>query len=394
MREYRTGYFAAPCGANRLRKPGNVRRSIHVAVGQVATGTGKAMLHPFSDSPAYRARLARVSGVNVNHAQSASFAFVSNKALKLPESPSMQSCPDPLPGLDIGADMRQVFHADFARTGTNSFCNDGFTDFVIYMFDMQAFAPRDSAQFAFSCAATVGLKPPAVGKVFIAVVPQLSATPDLASAAGGEIVFTYIYSANATTGNGRCIGQIENKVEAPGALVGNQFRFLRRAVGKQVTLMLPTGERHPDAAIESKQGERIALDRVGALIEIDRSWIESDSRNRFVFNNSIVSFECFIGISYTVNGLAYHLAAERRKRLPHCVIGQVVQGNPVPAAVLNGDRNDGAARTGERLSQSRKRRRLILDCKQLHGYGTLHIGHLKPTETAMQLQNRLLTSPA
>ena len=197
MREYRTGYFAAPCSTDRFCKPGYVATSVNVAVRPVSTRTGEAMLHPFSNTPAYRARLARVGGVDIDHAQSSGFGLIIDKGLKLPEGPAVQPCPDPLPGLDIGADIGQVFHADFTRTGTDSFCSDGFADFVIYMFDIQAFAPGDSAQLAFSCTTTVGLKPPAVGKVFIAVVPQLSAAPDLASAGSGEIIFSHVYPANA-----------------------------------------------------------------------------------------------------------------------------------------------------------------------------------------------------
>ena len=48
MREYRTSY-AAPCDADRLRKPGYVATRIDIAVRQVPTRTDKAMLRPFSE---------------------------------------------------------------------------------------------------------------------------------------------------------------------------------------------------------------------------------------------------------------------------------------------------------------------------------------------------------
>jgi hypothetical protein len=47
MREFRTVYNA-PCRTGKSSKPGYVPTRIDVAVCQVPTGTGEAMLHPFS----------------------------------------------------------------------------------------------------------------------------------------------------------------------------------------------------------------------------------------------------------------------------------------------------------------------------------------------------------
>ena len=86
---------------------------------------------PFSDFPAHRACLTRVGGVDVDHAQTSGFGLVFDEALQLPEGPAMQSCPDTLTSLDTGADVGQVFHADFAGSGTDGFCDDGFAGFVV-----------------------------------------------------------------------------------------------------------------------------------------------------------------------------------------------------------------------------------------------------------------------
>lgn len=53
-----------------------------------------------------------------DHVQPGGFGLVGHKVPKLPEGPAVQPSPDPLPGLDIGADVGQVFHADFAGSGT------------------------------------------------------------------------------------------------------------------------------------------------------------------------------------------------------------------------------------------------------------------------------------
>ena len=94
------------------------------------------MLDPFSDGPAYRARLAGISRVDIQHGQPGALRLVGHKVLQLTKGPAMQACPDALSGLDAVADMRQVFHADFTGPRTDSFCHDGLADFVIDMLDV------------------------------------------------------------------------------------------------------------------------------------------------------------------------------------------------------------------------------------------------------------------
>lgn len=56
MRQFRTIY-SAPCCTDRRNKLSYVHGRIHVRVPLGSARTGKAMLHPFSDSPTHRARL-------------------------------------------------------------------------------------------------------------------------------------------------------------------------------------------------------------------------------------------------------------------------------------------------------------------------------------------------
>ena len=137
--------------------------------------------------------------------------------------------------------------------------------------------------------------------------------------------------------------------------------------------MLARGEMNLDASVKCEQGEHVALNRVGALVEIDGRFIELNCGNGLIFGDAIVGLERLVGVGHAVNSLANHLATKRRERLSYCVVGKMVQSNSVPTAVLNGERNDGIARTCKRFRQNRQRRRLILVCNQLHGYGTIHI---------------------
>ncbi len=311
------------------------------------------MLHPFSDSPTHVAHLRRVSGVDKYHGQPGAFGLVSRKVLELAEGPAMQPRPDALPCLDVGADIGQVFHADFTRAGTDGFCNDGLTGFVVDMLHMPLLTTGDSAELAFSSPATVGLETTTMGKVNVAVVPQFAAAPDLAGTGRCEVVLADIKPENTATGNGSDIGKIEDEIEIPNVLADDQLCFLGYTTGKQVTLMLSADERNLGTAREREQRERIALDRVGTFVEVDRRRLESNGWNGFVLGNAFVGPERFVGVGDPMDGLAHHLAAQRRKLFAHHVIGQVVQRHSVPAAMLDSKRNDGVAGFGV----SRRKRR-------------------------------------
>ncbi len=329
---------------------------------------------PFSDFPAHRACLTRVGGVDVDHAQTSGFGLVFDEALQLPEGPAMQSCPDTLPSLDTGADVGQVFHADFAGSGTDGFCDDGFAGFVVDVLDMPLLAPGDSPQFALCSAATVELETTTMGKVDVAVMPQLTAAPDLASAGGCEVIFAHVHPENATTGNGRRIGKIEDEVEVPDALANDQLCFLGRAAGKQIALMLAAGKRNLDAPGQGEQRERFTFHRVGALVEIDGRRTEGDCRNRLVLGNTLVGLERLVGIRHPVDGLADHLATERRNLLAYQVVRQVVERDPVPASVLLSERNYGVASLGVGIRKPIQRRGLLDAWNKFEGYSPFHIG--------------------
>ena len=113
------------------------------------------MLDPFSDSPAYRTRLARVGRVNVHHDEPQGFGLVSDKILQRPEGPTVQTRANPLSRLDAVADVREVFHADFQHVQPLRLLNDGPGHFVINVFDMPPLPTGDSEQLPFGGAAPV-----------------------------------------------------------------------------------------------------------------------------------------------------------------------------------------------------------------------------------------------
>lgn len=144
MREYRTSY-SVPCGADRLRKPGHIARRVHVGVPPCSARTGKTMFLPFSYFPANRASLARIGGVDENHVNPSRRGLVGKKVLKRSECPAMPPRSNPLSSLDVGSDVSQVFHANFAGMDADGLRDHGLAGFVVHVFHMQALAPGDSA---------------------------------------------------------------------------------------------------------------------------------------------------------------------------------------------------------------------------------------------------------
>ena len=375
MREYRTSY-AAPCDADRLRKPGYVAARIDVAVRQVPTRTDKAMLRPFSEHPAERACLARIGGVDVNHGEPKGLGFVGHKVLQLPEGPTMQPRPDPLTGLDVLPDMGQVLHADLGGSRGHGFRNNGFADLVVHMFDMPTLPTGDSLELALGSAATVGLETTAMGKVNVALVPQLTATPDLASAGSGEIVLPDINPQDAPARNRGGIREIENEVEIPDSLTDYEPGFLRRTRGQQITLMLATHEGNLDTSGQGEQRQNIISDRVGPFVEIDRRGAKSQGRNRPILRDALVGLERLVSIRNPVDRLAHHLATERRELLTDRVIGQVMECDPIPAAMFLRQRHDCAASLGIGIRKHSQRRDLLGRGHQLKRYCSFHIGQV------------------
>jgi hypothetical protein len=373
MREFEGRVTGAPCRTDRLGKPGNIARRVHVGVQPCSARTGKAMLDPFSNVPAHRAPLARMGGVDIHHRQSRALRLVSDKVLQLPESPAMQSRPDALSGLDVGADVGQVFHSDFAGAGMECFRNDGLAHFVVDVLDMALLTTGDNAQLAFSSPATVGLETTTMGKVLVAGVPQLCATPELASAGCGQVILAHVHTEGSASRRRRHIGKVKDQIEIPHAFAQNQPGFPGGTEGKRIALVLAAHETQAFPARQREQRQRIGLDRVSALVEVDAGRAKRHGRNRLVPVDALVGLERLVGIGNAVNRLTRHLAAQCREQCTNRVIGMMVQCYPVPAAMFLRMGNDGITSLGKGIGQSGHRSRLRGACQQLQGDGAFHM---------------------
>ena len=377
MREFRTIY-SAPCSADRLCKPSYVQRRIHVAMPPSSARTGEAMLRPFSNCPADTTGLRGISRVHENNLQASRFCFVGNKVLKLSEGPAMQPSPNPLPSFNVGSDVGQILHADLTGSREDGFGNDGLAGFVVDVLDMPLLSPGDSQELPFRSPATVGLKPATMGKEFVSVVSELSATKHLARAGSRKIIFSYIHSKNGSGFHRDSVGKIKNQIEVAHALADYQTSLFGLASLQQRRLVPPTSKRNPDPARQSEQREPLFLLRVGAKVKVHRTGIKFDCWNGLVLLDAFVRLEGVISISHTVDSLANHLTAKGWELFPHSVVDQMVQGDPVPAAMLYRRWNNRVTRRSERTSQIRQCLGLLRGGRQFEGHRSLHIGHVRP----------------
>ena len=383
MREFRLAY-SSPCSTDGFCKTGYVYRRVHVGVPLVSARTGEVMLIPFSNSPTDRASLTRVGRVDVCHGDTQSLDLVGYKILQLPEGPTMQSAPHPLPRTNTIADMGQVFHANFPHMQRPSLLSDSFGNFVVYVFDMPPLPTGENPELAPGSPAPVGLETTAMGKVAVTLVPQLPATKDLATARGGEIVFPNIHPKNATEGGRGGIGNVQYEVKKPLAFTTNKLGFLRFAGGQQISLVLAANKRNQLTTSQGEQRQRAIAQRVSPMVEMDCRPIKGNCGNGFVLNDAFVGFECFVCTGDSVDGVADHLAPESREVLPKRVVRQMVQRHPVPAAMLLYKRHRPVAGLREHGRKTRQFRGLLSRCKQFQGCRPFHIGNCITEKIALQ----------
>ncbi len=323
MREFRTVYNA-PCRTGKSSKPGYVPTRIDVAVCQVPTGTGKAMLHPCSKSSTGVACLGGVSRFHEFHLETSGFGLVLDKVLKLAEGPAMQPRPHPAPCLDMVPDVGEILHAEGGGPSLKGLRDDGFADLMVNMADMPLLPARDSLQLPFGSAAAVGLESAALGKVSIPVMPELA---------------------------------------------GDQKLLLKGS----------TGNADGSAARGGKEAEGLPLDRIRTVIKVDGGGREVERRDGLVLGDAFVGSKGLIGIGHPMDGLTDHLAAKGRKAFPHRVINQVVEGHAVPAAMLLNERNHGLASFGEEGRQNRERLRLLRRGEEFERAGSFHFAIFSST---------------
>lgn len=120
------------------------------------------------------------------------------------------------------------------------------------------------------------------------------------------------------------------------------------------------------------------------MVVMHRSPVKADDRNCFVLGYSLVGLKRFVGAGNPVYGITSHLAPQRGKLVPDTAVGQMVQGNPVPASVLHGKWHNHRAGLREYGRKLRQFRGLRGGGNQFQGHSEFHIGKCTLTKIASQ----------
>src|SRR5256884_4509164 len=132
-------------------------------------------------------------------------------------------------------------------------------------------------------------------------------------------------------GRANASGFLENRLARFVVDAKHQFRFLRQAARQDLALVIPEDHRHPQAALQGVERERLALERIGAVVEMDAGAAKAQGWNRRVLGDASQSSLRAIRLADRDDGVARHLRAQRCL-LPQGSVTELMQGDPIPTA--------------------------------------------------------------
>ena len=335
--------YSRPWRDGSLANPGKISTCIQVGMRPETTQTFETMLDAFANTAAVGARLAGIRRIDILNFDAGGTRLVLDEGLKLPTCPAMESAAHSFPNLDAGANVRQILHRDLAGTGCEYFSDNCFARFVINVLYASRLFARDLPELLFCALATVGLKTTTEGKVSVALIAQLFAAKDLARANGREVVFTNINSYDrAKFVRYLLILALDNDIEVPVFLSKYQIRFLWDSAFDDPTLVFAKSQFRSDPSIQSVERNTIALERICSFVEMNACTFELDCGDRCSILDLVMLFHRSKSLTHRKDRIADHLRTERCGFANHSV-SEVVQGDTIPAAMFNSNRNYGVA---------------------------------------------------
>src|SRR6266853_5897503 len=294
-----------------LANPGKIPTGIQVSVRPETTGTLETMLEPCTQLPADRTGLARVGRIDIHDADPHGAGLVLDEALQLAECPAVQSCAHAPTRAEAIADVRKVLHHDRGRANASGFLENRLVRFVVDVFDTPPFLAGDLPEFLNRTLAAVGLGATTQGQMLIAPMAQCLSAPDPARAGGGESIFPDIHAHHRAGSHPFAVGRLNGEIETPSPAAKHQFRFLRQAARQDLALVIPEDHRHQHASPQRVERERLAPERIRAVIEMDAGAVKRQGWNRRVFGDASQSSLRTIRLAHREDGVARHLCAQR-----------------------------------------------------------------------------------
>src|SRR6266853_4829473 len=308
-----------------LANPGKIPTCIQVSVRPETTGALETMLEPCPQLRAGGTSLARVGRIDVHDGDPNGTGLVLDKALQLPECPAVQPCAHAPTGTEAIADVREVLHHDRGRANASGFLENRLARFVVDVFDTPPFLAGDLPESLSRTLAAVGLEATTQGQMLITPMAQCLSAPDPACAGGGESIFPDIHAQHGTGCHRFAVGRRNGEIEKPLASAKHQFRFPRQAARQNPALVIPEAHRHRHASLQGVERDRLALERIGAVVKMDAGGVERQGWDRRVLGDASQSSLRAIRLAHREDSVARHLRAQRGL-LPQGAVTELMQG--------------------------------------------------------------------
>ena len=312
--------------------------------------------------------LAGPGGIDIENLETVTLSFVLDQSLQLVKRPSVKTashffaCPNPL------TNIRQVFQHNRSCLGSYGLLNNLFAHLVIDMLDAACLFARDFLQQLSRRLRTVGLQAAPLGQKRITCVTNPSSSKKFSATRRSEDVLSKVHTQYSLMGNLSWIREIKDKIEIPGSLPENELGLFGYTLLKIRLLERSRLHGNTDTPLQRVQRNNVALDRVGALVEMDASVpVKTDCRHRFVVRNHF----CLIGCTDSKDAVADHLGPQCR-RGPDGGVDEVVQGYAVPTSMLHNRRYNAVADGEKLVSQLRQENSLLSGNQKLYTDRSFH----------------------
>src|SRR6266480_686242 len=323
--------YSRPWRNGSLANPGKIPTCIQVSVRPETTGTLETMLAPRTQLPAGRTGLARVGRIDIHDGDPNGTGLVLDEALQLLERPAVEPCAHAPTCPKAIADVGEVLHHDRGRANASGFLENRLARFVVDVSDTPPLLAGDLPESLNRTLAAVGLEATTQGQMLITPMAQCLPAPDPARAGGGESIFPDIHAHHRAGCHPFAVGRLNGEIEKPLPCAKHQFRFLRQAARQDLSLVIPEDHRHPHASLQRVERDRLALERIGAVVEMDAGAAKAQGWNRRVLGDASQSSLRAIRLAHREDGVARHLRAQGRL-LPQGSVTELMQGDPIPTA--------------------------------------------------------------
>src|SRR5438045_2268110 len=207
------------------------------------------------------------------------------------------------------ADVREVLHHDRGRANASGFLENRLARFVIDVFDAPPFLAGDLPESLNRTLAAVGLQATTQSQMLITPMAQCLSSPDPARAGGGESIFPDIHAHHGAGCHRFAVSRLDDEIEKPASSAKQQLGFFRQTARQDLSLVISEDHRYQQASLQGVERDRLALERIGAVVEMDAGAVKRQRWNRRVLRDASQNSLRAIRLAHREDGVARHLRA-------------------------------------------------------------------------------------